>query len=160
MEILLENLKDIDKKFKELNSKDWYKIMNNNLDVGIVITRTMDSILRGMVYNDVTTIYFEYKIKSMLFRTPQVNIKDLKYYLELLIKQTDIWEMEYIQSLMGKGLRIDDILVFDNGQRAVILPVKEKYRGSIYYRLIKKNGDLGVNETTLYGGKKYTIENR
>lgn len=160
MEIILENLKDINKNFKKLSSKDWYKIMNTKLNVGIVITRTMDSVLRGMVYNDIATIYFEYKIKSTLFRHPQINLKDLKYYLEILINQDTIWDMEYTQTLMGTGLKVNDILVFEKGQRVIILPSKEEYRGSIHYRLIKKNGSMGVYETTLCGGKKYTIEGK
>ncbi len=159
MEIILDNIKGINKRFKELNSKDWLKIMNVNLNVGIVITRTMDTVLRGMVYNDTATIYFECEDKTNLYRQPQINIKDLQYFVELLIKQNNMWYMEYLESLMGKDLRIDNVLIFSNKQRGIILPPKEEYRGSIHYKLIKKDGSLGVHETTLYSGKKYEIEN-
>ena len=58
MEILINTTKGIKKEFLKLNPKDWLKIMNTNLDVGIVICRKTDDISKSMVYNDTTTIYF------------------------------------------------------------------------------------------------------
>ena len=158
MEILIDTTKGINKEFKKLDRKDWLKIMNTKLNVGIVICRKTDEILKGMVYNDVATIYLEYEDKMMFYRHYDINLVDLKYYLDTLLVQDNIWCMNYITILMGRGYRINDILNFENGKRGIVLPPKETYRGGICYRLIKKNGNFGIKELCLYGNNYPEIE--
>jgi len=158
MEILINSTKGITKEFLKLNRKNWLKIINTTLNVGIVICRKIDDVLKTMVYNDVTTIYFEYEDKTMFYRHYDINISDLKYYLDTLIEQDNLWRMNYITYLMGRGFRINDILIFKNGKKGIVLPPKEVYRSGIHYRLIKKDGSYGIKELTLHGGNNPKVE--
>ena len=158
MEILINSTKDIKKKFLKLNQKDWLKIMNTNLDVGIVICRKTDEVLKSMVYNDTATIYFEYEDKTMFYRHYDIKISDLKYYLDILIEQDILWCMNYITYLMGRWFRIGDILIFPNGKKGIVLPPKESYRSGVHYRLIKKDGSFGVKELSMHSGNNPKVE--
>jgi len=158
MEILIDSTKGINKEFLKLDRKDWLKIMNTNLNVGIVICRKTDEVLKSMVYSDTATIYFEYEDKTMFYRHYDINISDLKYYLDILMTQDNIWCMNYITYLMGRGFRIDDILIFENGKKGIVLPPKETYRSGVHYRLIKKDGSFGVKELILHGGNNPKVE--
>lgn len=158
MEILIDNIKNINKEFNFLNSKDWLKIMNTKLNVGIVICRKTDEVLKSMVYNDIATIYLEYEDKTMFYRHHDINLSDLKYYLTTLLDQDNIWCMNYITLIMNRGFRIHDILIFEDNKRGIVLSPKETYRGGIYYRLIKKDGNFGVKELMLSGEKHLKVE--
>lgn len=158
MEIPIKNIDNIRKEFNELKFNDWLKIINTQLNVGIVICRKIDEVLRSMVYDDIATIYFEYEDKMMFYRHYDIQLIDLKYYLNTLLTQDNIWCMNYITMLMNRGYRINDILIFDNGKKGIVLPPKETYRGGIYYKLIKKDGNFGVKELVLYDGNYPKIE--
>lgn len=159
MEILLDNINDIENKFKELEMYDWLKIINIPLNIGIVITRKIDRTFFPMIYNDVGTIFFDKNDKAPFYEGydgTDFNLEDLKYYLELLIAQTDIVHLKYIILLMAKSLKINDTIVFESGKRSkVVLPKKNKC-SNIQYKLIKINGELGKKELTLYGEVNFT----
>jgi len=158
MEILINTTKGIKKEFLKLDRKDWLKIMNTNLNVGIVICRKIDEVLKSMIYKDTATIYFEYEDKTMFYRHYDINISDLKYYLNALIEQDNLWCMNYITYLMGRGFRINDILVFENGKKGIVLHPKESYRSGIHYRLIRKDGSFGVKELSMHSGQQPKVE--
>ena len=94
----------------------------------------------------------------MFYRHYDINISDLKYYLDTLVEQDNLWCMNYITYLMGRGFRINDILIFENGKKGMVLPPKESYRSGIHYRLIKKDGSYGIKELTLHGGNNPKVE--
>ena len=160
MEILIDTTNGITKEFKKLDRKDWLKIMNTTLNVGIVVCRKTDEVLKTMVYNNVATIYFEYEDKTMFYRHYDINLSYLKYYLDVLLAQDNIWCMNYITLLMNREFRIGDILIFKNGKRGIVLPPKETYRSGVYYKLFKKDGNFGVKEMILNGGQHPEIERR
>jgi len=96
----------------------------------------------------------------MFYRHYNINISDLKYYLDTLIDQNNLWCMNYITYLMNRNFRINDILIFENGKKGIVLPPKETYKSGIHYRLIKKDGSYGIKELILHGGNNLTIERK
>jgi hypothetical protein len=147
MEILLDSLKGINTEFRRLAPSDWLRINNTKLDVGIIVSRVRDAM---MVYEDVAKVSFEAPQGTYLYRNVIVKLKDLKYYLGLLLIQDNIWHMEYIVTLMYRGLRPNDIVTLDDGRHCLILPPEEDFRGSLYYMLIKKDGSIGKKKMSLY----------
>lgn len=91
-----------------------------------------------------------------------IPINMLDYYLELL-KAVDSKQKAFqVALLMFKQLKVGDVIVFDNGRRGKIQPPSTGHLNNCY-KLIKKDGSLGVKELTLYGKTEnynYYAENR
>lgn len=162
MEIVLDNLNNIKDEFSKLQTKDWLKIINTHLNIGVVVTRKVDKLPFPMIYDDIGTIFFEAKDYPDFYEGydgTDFNLEYLDYYLELLLSQTDLKYFKYIRLLMSKGLRVGDIITFENGRRGKILPPSETCICNIRYRLIKKDGSLGSKELMLYGNTNFSVEN-
>ena len=59
---------------------------------------------------------------------------------------------------MNRSFRINDILIFENEKKGIVLPPKETYRNGVHYRLIRKDGSFGVKELSLHGGQHPEVE--
>jgi hypothetical protein len=144
MEILVNSIKEID--IKNLKVVDWYKIINKNIELGIVVCRKY-----------VVTVCFEYKDKRAFLWDYYVTVKDLKYYLKLLLNATSIEAVHYIESLMRHKIRIGNIIVFEDGTKAEISSYPEDGFSNLRYKKFKKNNELGLKNYILYGGVKFEI---
>jgi hypothetical protein len=155
LEILINSIKEIN--IKNLKVEDWYKITNKGIDLGIVICKKRDDVFKMMVYNNVVTICFEYKEKYIFLWDYEVDIKDLKYYLKLLLQADSIDSIHYIESLMRHKVKVGDIIKFEDGTKAKISSYPEDKFHNLRYKKYKKNNELGIKNYILYGGVKFEI---
>jgi hypothetical protein len=144
MEILVNSIKEID--IKNLKVEDWYKIINKNIELGIVVCRKY-----------VVTVCFEYKDKRAFLWDYYVTVKDLKYYLKLLLNAISIDSVHYTESLMRHKVRIGDIIIFEDGTKAKISPYPEDGFSNLRYKKFKKNDELGLKNYIFYGGTEFKI---
>jgi hypothetical protein len=144
MEILVNSIKEID--IKNLKVEDWYKIINKNIELGIVVCRKY-----------VVTVCFEYKDKCAFLWDYYVTVKDLKYYLKLLLNAISIDSVHYTESLMRHKVRIGDIIIFEDGTKAKISPYPEDGFSNLRYKKFKKNDELGLKNYIFYGGTEFKI---
>lgn len=155
MEILINSIKEIN--IKNLKVEDWYKITNKVIGLGIVVCKKRDDVFKMMIYNNAVTIYFEYKEKFTFLWDYEVDTKDLKYYLDLLLKAESIGTIHYIESLMRHKIKIGDIIIFEDGTKGKISPYPEDDFPNLRYKKYKKNNELGIKNHILYGGVKFEI---
>lgn len=84
----------------------------------------------------------------------------LGYYLTLIDVCIDDRDILNIYLLMKNQLKIGDTILFDSGRKGRILSFTDSSDGQIYYKLVKKDGSLGVKNLILYGNSSYRIEDR
>lgn len=77
-----------------------------------------------------------------------------EYYLGLLDNITDKNIIHSIKLLMKEQLKIGDTVKWENGRVGIIVEPNATHNGQIYYRLLKKNGEVGAREFILYGKTK------
>lgn len=107
----------------------------------------------------------EITIQGLNFLHNQITIpvEIAEYYLNLLSSTKDKNIIQSIKILMKEQLKVGDIIEWQNGKIGTIIQPVVSHNGQVYYRLVKKNGDLGAREFVLYGKTKeynYKCRNR
>jgi hypothetical protein len=164
-EIILNDLKDLKSKLKELKIDNWIRF-NISDDIFVVITLAQISFIGNMkmTLNDSYTIILESK-KSMIIHNKVIIPSELlEYYLDLFSKSTSLKEAENIKLLARHQFKIGDRIEFapDKANRVKIGSIvdpKDNYSG-LRYRVVKKNGEIGAKEYILYGNAEYKLLDR
>lgn len=120
--------------------------IENSLGFYIVLEKFRN---KFMLYDDVINIYIEYN--KRYFDGITIPLELLEYYLNLLRGINCENQLVHIFILMKNQLKIGDKIKFPSGRNAIIIPFDEKLNScQIYYKLLKKDGSLGIKEMTLY----------
>lgn len=160
----MDNYNDIMREFKKLTLKDILEIEvpNKYLDISIILEKARCKFIGShyLEINDAISIYFK---NERIHPRVVVPLNMFEYYYNLLSNAETKNMITIIKLLMHKQFKDGDTIKFLNGKRGVIAkPTKEHYQ--ICYRLIKKDGTLGVREMILYGESRpkygYDCENR
>lgn len=150
--------------FEKLELKDYLEIEvpNGYMKIPLVLEKARCKFI-GNVYieiDDAISIYFKDE-----YIEPRVIIPlgMFEYYYELLKDAETKNMITVIKLLMKHQLKEGDIIKFLNGKRGIILkPTKEHYQ--IHYKLIRKDGSLGIKEMILYAENRpkygYDCEDR
>lgn len=161
---MLDNYNDIIKEFESLDIKSYIEIevSNDYIKIPLVLEKARYKFI-GNVYveiDEAISIYFK---DEYIDPRVVVPLDMFKYYYELLKNAETKNMITVIKLLMRHQLKEGDIIKFLNGKRGMILkPTKEHYQ--IYYKLVKKDGSLGIKEMVLYAQNRpqygYDCENR
>jgi hypothetical protein len=163
--IILDNLNDLKSKQKELKTDNWIRF-NISDDISVVITLAQISFIGNMkmTLNDSYTIFLESKKSIVIHNKVIIPSELLEYYLDLFSKSTSLREAENILSLARHQFKIGDRIEFapDKANRVKIGSIvnpKDNPWG-LFYRVVKKNGELGIKKYTLYGNAEYKLLDR
>ncbi len=160
----MDNYKDVVGEFKKLELENYLEIEvpNNYMKIPLILEKARCKFIGNMYMEiaDAISIYFKNE-----YIEPRVIIPlDMfEYYYELLKSAETKNMITVIKLLMKHQFKEGDTIKFLNGKRGMILkPTKEHYQ--IHYKLIKKDGSLGVKEMVLYAQNRpkygYDCENR
>lgn len=136
--------------------KDHFRVdIENSLGFHVVLEKFRN---KFMLYDDAITIYIE--CEERYFNGVTIPLELLKYYLNLLKGINSENQLTHAFILMKNQLKIGDRIRFSNGRNAIIIPFDEKFNScQIHYKLLKKDGNLGVKEMSLYARTdKYKYE--
>lgn len=127
--------------------KDHFRVdVENGLGFHIVLEKFRN---KFMLYDDAITIYIEYE--KRYFNGVTVPLELLEYYLDLLKGINSENQLTHAFILMKNQLKIGDKIMFPNGRNGIIIPFDEKLNScQIHYKLLKKDGSLGIKEMILY----------
>lgn len=163
MKVAIDSINEFLTSGKTINKGDYVSILINkdNLKCNIIIQYAKCEFLKGLYIDidDAVEVFVEGN-NLLSFLKVTVPSDMLQYYLKLLDVCTLEKDVFYTYLLMKNQLKINDTIVFDNGRRGKILAFDTSPIGQIMYKIIKKDGSLGVRNFTLYGNYKYTCKDR
>lgn len=162
MEILIDSIEKFINGNTSLPEKGYVKIpvSKDRFNFNIILQTARCEIIRGATIpiNEAVEIFFENI--PIIFKSVVVPIDLLEYYLSLLKDCNGEDNVFYVYLLMINQLKVGDIILFNTGKKGQILHFKESTDGQLRYRLIKKDGSLGVKCLCLYAiSEKYQYKN-
>lgn len=156
MNIEAKDFEDLISKIEYLDNESVIKlnINNKNLKYSIIIRNARFNFTGNfpMFINRATEIAIEGL--DFLHNKVVIPVEMSEYYLKLLNNTMNESVVHSIKLLMKGQLKIGDVIEWENGRVGVIAEPKTFHNGQIYYRLLKKNGELGAKEFVLYGRTK------
>lgn len=165
MNIEAKDFEDLISKIEYLDNESTirFNINNKNLKYSIIIKNAKFNFTgnASMFVNGSIEITIEGL--DFLHNKVVIPVEMSEYYLKLLNNTMNESVVHSIKLLMKEQLKIGDTIEWENGRVGIITEPKTFHNGQIYYRLLKKNGELGAKEFVLYGRTKeynYKCKNR
>lgn len=106
-----------------------------------------------LIEDNADSIFKEHKLT--------LNLDEMYEYVQELLEAKNKQELHYIRSLKEKGLQLGSEIEFEDGKRAVIVPLSEDCQyllRALFYIPLKKDGTMSkIKPRILYGNAVYKI---
>lgn len=144
-------------KIKNLKSNEYIKhtFRNEELEFDIVIERVKCKFLGNLMMTLDNAVNINFLNIGKILSNVIIPMSMLNEYINLLKEAKNESEVLYVYLLMNSQLLVNDKITLETDNRnkkiCVIQPPTDKYSGQILYKIIKKDGTLGLREFILYG---------
>lgn len=93
----------------------------------------------------------------------KLDASEMTNYINRLLRTKSLKEYHYLRKLEEKGLAIGSVIEFEDGKKAVIVPLSDECPEivrSLFYRPLKKDNTVSkIKPRILYGNTKFAILN-
>ena len=155
-EVILDDLINVASKLQDLPEKSYYKIIITKpaFSFSVVVEKVYCKVFGSVgmyLDNDVKVHILNIDI---IWDSVCIPLSLLNYYIDMLQKVNSKYEVFYIYLLMKYQMKAGDAVIIEQGskiKKGIILDPECSPSGQLMYKLIKKNGELGIKSFILYG---------